>query len=433
MPRPNILYLHTHDAGRYIQPYGHAIPTPNLQHLAEEGILFRQAFCATPTCSASRAALLTGTWPHCCGMTGLAHRGWALNDYRRHLVHTLHRTGYASALCGTQHVAARAETIGYEEVLDLPAGRNVETVAHAARAYLAREHDRPFFLSVGFDVTHREYPAPSWREDERYCLPPAPIPDTPETRRDLACYKAAARRWDAGAGIVLDALADAGLADETLVICTTDHGIAFPFMKCNLNQHGCGVMLILRGPGGLGSGRVCDALVSHVDVFPTICDLIEIDRPDWLQGHSLLPLIRGEANEVRDETFTEVTYHAAYEPMRSVRTKRYSYVRRFDGRTRPVLTNCDASASKQVFLDAGWAERPPAAEALHDLVFDPGEVANVADDPAYATVLADLRGRLDRHMAETDDPLLAGAVALPDGTWANDPDELQPHGRETSA
>jgi len=431
MTRPNVLYLHTHDAGRYVQPYGHAIPTPNLQHLAEQGVLFRQAFCANPTCSASRASLLTGMWPHCSGMTGLAHRGWRLFDYRRHLVHTLHEAGYRSALCGTQHVADEDETIGYHEVLDIPGGRNVETIANAARAYLRREHDRPFFLSVGFNVTHRVFPEPTWQEDERYCLPPAPLPDTPRTRRDMASYKAAARKWDQGAGIVLEAMEKARLADNTLVICTTDHGMASPYMKCNLNQHGCGVMLILRGPGGFAGGRVCDALVSQVDLFPTICDLLGIDRPGWLQGTSLMPLVRGEADEIHEEIFTEVTYHAAYEPMRSVRTKRHNYVRRFDGRSGPVLPNCDASPSKDVWLDAGWRDRAPAQEELYDLVFDPNEAGNVADQPAYAEVKADLRARLDAYMRATDDPLLAGPVPLPEGAWVNDPDELHPHNRRT--
>ncbi len=431
MKRPNVLYLHTHDAGRYIQPHGHAIATPNLQRLAEQGVLFRQAFCANPTCSASRASLLTGLWPHCSGMTGLAHRGWSLLDYGKHIVHTLRRAGYTSALCGTQHVAPKAETIGYDEIIDIPGGRNVETIANAARGYLARGHEKPFFLSVGFNVTHRVYPEPTWREDERYCMPPAPLPDTPETRRDMAAYKAAARKWDDGAGIVLEALAAAGLDEETLVVCTTDHGIAFPYMKCNLNRHGCGVMLIMSGPGGFAGGRACDALVSQVDVFPTICDVLEIEHPDWLQGSSLMPLVRGEAEEIHDEIFTEVTYHAAYEPMRSVRTKRHNYVRRFDGRTRPVLCNCDASISKQVWLDAGWSSRAPAEEELYDLIFDPNEVRNVADEAAYADVKADLRARLEKYMAETDDPLLAGPVPIPEGAWANDPDELHPDRRQT--
>ena len=87
--RPNILYLHSHDTGRYIQPYGHQVPTPNIQRLADQGMLFRDAFCAAPSCSGSRASLLTGQWTHCNGMTGLAHRGWKLNDYSHHLLHTL--------------------------------------------------------------------------------------------------------------------------------------------------------------------------------------------------------------------------------------------------------------------------------------------------------------------------------------------------------
>src|SRR5947207_3061874 len=81
---PNILYLHSHDTGRYIQPYGYAVPTPNLQKLASEGFLFRRAFDAAPTCSPSRAALLTGHCPHENGMLGLAHRGFSLNDYNQH-------------------------------------------------------------------------------------------------------------------------------------------------------------------------------------------------------------------------------------------------------------------------------------------------------------------------------------------------------------
>ena len=120
MDRPNILYLHSHDTGRYIQPYGHAVATPCLQRLAEEGVLFRQNFCVTPTCSPSRAALLTGCYPHENGMTGLAHRGYSLNDYRQHIIHTLRREGYVSVLAGVQHIASPTaeeeawQIIGYD-------------------------------------------------------------------------------------------------------------------------------------------------------------------------------------------------------------------------------------------------------------------------------------------------------------------------------
>src|SRR5579859_5732051 len=87
----NIVYIHSHDSGRYLQPYGHAVPTPNIQRLASEGMLFRRAFSAAPTCSPSRSALLTGQCPHQNGMLGLAHRGFALNDYRKHIRSEEHR------------------------------------------------------------------------------------------------------------------------------------------------------------------------------------------------------------------------------------------------------------------------------------------------------------------------------------------------------
>src|SRR5579884_4288160 len=102
--RPNILYMHSHDTGRYVQPYGYAIPTPNIQRLAEEGVLFRRAFCTAPTCSPSRASLLTGQYAHCCGMLGLVNRGFELAHPERHLAHTLRAAGYRTILMGVQHV-----------------------------------------------------------------------------------------------------------------------------------------------------------------------------------------------------------------------------------------------------------------------------------------------------------------------------------------
>ena len=425
MNRPNILYFHSHDTGRYIQPYGHAVPTPNLQRLAEQGVLFSQAFCVAPTCSPSRAGLLTGQCAHGSGMIGLAHRGFALHDYKQHIIHTLRPAGYQSALVGMQHVASDARAIGYDRLVDVPTS-HVKDVVPRAIGFLRERPAEPFFLSVGFIETHREFPSPGPDEDPRYCMPPAPLPNTPETRRDMAEFKACARVLDDGIGAVIDALDAAGLAQNTLVICTTDHGIAFPAMKCNLTDHGIGVMLILRGPGGFRGGRICDAMVSHLDLFPTICDLIGIDPPGWLQGRSIMPLVRGQQNEIREELFAEVTYHAAYEPQRAVRTKRYKYIRRFEHRSSPVLPNCDDGPGKDVWLDCGWRDVPPAAEQLYDLVFDPHETHNLAADPDVRTVLDDMRGRLDRWMRETDDPLLAGPVPMPAGAKANDPDGLSP-------
>lgn len=424
MQRPNVLYIHSHDTGRYVQPYGHAIPTPRIQQLARQGMLFRQAFCGGPTCSPSRACLLTGQSAHSSGMIGLAHRGFALHDYNQHIVNVLKKAGYVTSLAGVQHEAPRTEMIGYDHVLPA-ASQRARDVAPAAVEFL-KERPEPFFLSVGFYETHREYDEPWTVEDPRDCLPPAPLPDTPETRQDMAAYKASARALDNGVGQVLQYLEGRGLAHNTLVICTTDHGIAFPGMKCNLTDHGIGVMLIVRGPGGFLGGKVCDAMVSQVDVMPTICELAGIPVPDWAQGRSLLPLAAGKVDQVHDEIFAEVTYHAAYEPMRCVRTRRYKYIRRYEDRGGPVLPNADDSMSKDMWLGQGWRQRQPAREQLYDLVFDPHETNNRVHEPAVADVLVEMRGRLERWMTRTNDPLLRGPVPAPKGAKVNDPDGGSP-------
>ena len=423
--RPNIIYIHSHDTGRYLQPYGHAVPAPNLQRLASQGVLFRKAFNAGPTCSPSRASLLTGMCPHSNGMFGLAHRGFVLNDYKQHILHTLRPAGYYSALFGIQHVAKDPATIGYDKVQTFQ-GNHVEEVSAAAAAFLKQSPTTPFFIDCGFFETHREYRKPGPKEDPRFCLPPAPIPDTPQTRQDIAAFKASARVMDEGVGLVLAALESAGLADNTLVISTTDHGIAFPAMKCNLTDHGMGVSLIMRGPGGFTGGKVCDAMVSHIDLFPTICDLLAIERPAWLQGKSLLPLMTGAASEIHDEIFSEVNYHAAYEPKRAVRTQRWKYIRHFDSRTHPNLPNCDDGLSKTLWLENGWRDRSVDAEQLFDLMFDPNETRNVAADPAWRAARDEMRGRLDRWMRATNDPILHGPIKAPPGALANDPDGISP-------
>lgn len=428
---PNVLYIHTHDTGRWVAPYGHAVPTPRLQSLAEEGVLFRRAFSAAPTCSPSRAALLTGQSAHSAGMFGLAHMGFRLNDYRQHLVHTLHDHGFTTAMVGVQHVAPgpdEGDVIGYHEHLRTD-GIRADSVVPAAVEYLSRRHDVPFFLSVGLVETHTlaadgstfGYPP----DDDRWVAPPPMMPDTARTRSDMASFNASARVADAAVGAVLDALTANGLAQDTLVIVTTDHGVPLPRMKCSLSDLGTGVMLIVRGPGGFSGGQVCDALVSQIDLFPTVCEIVGVSIPPWVQGRSLLPAVR-DGVEVNDAVFSEVTYHVSYEPQRAVRDQRWKYVRQFADRGRPVLPNVDDSPSKVYWVEQGWRDRRVAPEQLYDLVFDPWEADNLVHDPACATVLDSLRHRLDTWMTDTDDPLLRGPVPAPAGVHFPDPDLTSP-------
>ncbi|MDA0747063.1 MAG: sulfatase-like hydrolase/transferase, partial [bacterium] len=189
--RPNIIFMHSHNTGTFVQPFGHAVPTPHLQRLAEEGVLFRRAFSAAPTCSPSRAAFLSGMYAHSCGMLGLAHRGFPMRDYGLHAVRTFRENGYHTVLSGVEHTASELETVGYDEVLsaedtNYPEYVDQEPPGQAAARFLERAGDRPFFMSMGLSETHRPFykadPENHPAEDARFCIPPRPLPDTPETR-----------------------------------------------------------------------------------------------------------------------------------------------------------------------------------------------------------------------------------------------------------
>jgi N-sulfoglucosamine sulfohydrolase len=448
--RPNILYLHSHDTGRFIQPYGHPLRTPALQRFAEQGILFRNAHCISPSCSASRACLLTGAYPHVNGMVGLAHRGSRLREPSMHLASFLRSRGYDTTLVGIQHEANDPRDLGYNTVADIafppgstPEDQDFARADHAAN--LIRNSPpglRPFFLSCGFFTTHRASPpgpvrfdtdglAPQWHHtshtpqgDPKHTLPPSWLPDSHDVRSDFADFGRAVGRLDNLMGTVLAALNDSPRRGTTLVIVTTDHGIAFPNAKSNLTDAGTGVMLMLRAPG-LPSGLVLDSLVTHLDIFPTLCQYAEIAPPGWLAGSSLLPLLNGQP-EVHDAVFSHLNYHAAYEPARSVRTHRHRYTRHFRPLAHPVLPNCDDSASKRHLIRSSWSSRPQLPESLHDLTFDPTETSDLSTDPAHADILNSLRTRLDQHMRDQSDPLLLGHVPAPPNLLVNPATAISP-------
>lgn len=449
----NLVIVHTDDTGRYVSPYGHGVDTPALQTLASDGVLFRDAHCAGPTCSPSRGALLTGSSPHSNGLIGLAHRGFEMHDYDRHLSNVLSEHGFETALAGQQHeVPPDAGTgspertiLGYDRVLsgdspdddavpfDHENTRHDAAVTNAACEYLreasAADDADPFYLSVGFDNTHKPFPLDQDVVDPATVAPPDPLPDVPEIREEMAAYHAAIRHVDTCVGRIVETLTATGLLDETLFVFTTDHGIPFPKMKCTLSDSGTGVSLIAHFPrqSSVVQPDTVDALVAQIDLFPTVCEHLGVDVPDWVEGESLIPLLRGDAESVREAVFGEVTYHAAYEPKRSVRTERYRYVRRFDDQyRRRVAPNTDAGPSKAFFEDLGYFDGEPPTEALYDRYLDPNEAHNLIDDPAYDSVREDLRGRLREWMERTDDPILDGPVSKPDGAVADRRDTLHP-------
>jgi arylsulfatase A-like enzyme len=438
-PPINLLLLHSHDTGRCLQPYGYDVQTPAIQALAGESAVFRQAFCLAPSCSPSRASMLTGQYPHVCGMFGLANPpdGFALHNDEHHLSRFLRdQHGYQTVLCGVQHEArppkASLEDLGYQQLHGIEEADLRRHDPHLpAAAFLDGRPEGPWFMSVGFTETHRDNPeggvrhtydagTPSFDQlDGRWRRPPGWLPDTPETRQDWASFGYGAKRLDEKVDHVLQALQRSGQAERTLVILTTDHGIAWPHGKGNLTDAGLGVALMMRGPGGpegsvLGGGRVFDAMVTHLDVYPTVCEVLGLEPPGWLQGRSLLPLVRGvrgEVDRLHEAVFAEQNAHAGFfDPQRSVRTDRHKYIRRGGDRHIRIV---DPGPTNQLMRDAGFVQQPAGRELLYDLLLDPNEVRPVTDDPAYGEVLDEMRGRLGRWMQRTDDPFREGRVPRP--------------------
>ncbi len=440
----------TDDSGRYVGPYGHDIDTPNLSALADDGILFRDAYCAGPTCSPSRASVMTGQSPHKNGMLGLAHRGFGIDDHDRHLATYLSKHGYETVLAGQQHEAIREsmdretvarEILGYDRTLsgdrtavdELPIDHrrtridlaNADAVAGFARE--RHQNDDPFFLSVGLLNTHQPMPIDQEIVDPGRIAPPDPLPDIKPIREEMAAYHVLAEYADECVGTIIEGLADGGHLSNTLVVFTTDHGLPFPYMKCDLRDDGIGVSLIAGFPEGYRAGETEDAMVSTMDLFPTFCEYLDVPVPNWVAGPSLMPLVRGEVDSVREQVFSEVTYHAAYEPKRCVRTDRYKYIRRFDPEyTREVGPNTDDGPSKRALTERGYLERERPREALYDLYHDPNERRNLAGDSAHEDVLRAMATRLNSWMERTDDPLAEGPVSKPEGAVADCRDAVDP-------
>ena len=421
--KPNILVIITHDTGRHLGCYGRKVETPNLNRLADEGVIFTNLFCTAPQCSPSRASLLTGRYPHNHGLIGLAHRGFSLNIEEPLLPALLADAGYSTYLFGFQHESSNPHFLGYQKVFKAKSNSCLH-VTPLVLDFLAEKPKKPFFMMVGFSETHRPFPEYDGPVDDIEGFPY--LPDVEDVRRDIASLNILVRRVDEKVGEILRAVEDAGLRDDTLVVFTTDHGVAFPGAKATLYDPGVEISMLMRGPGGFEGGKRIDALLSNLDFAPTILDLCGIPIPTKMQGKSMLPLIRGEVDKLHEWIFVEQTYHAAYDPLRGVRTERFKYIRSFEKRPFWFPPNVDGGLSKEVARSLGYFNRPRPSEMLFDLHADPIERKNLVDDPNYAETLERMRTILKNWMRRTADPLLKGYVPPPPGAVVTPPDSYTP-------
>lgn len=418
---PNVLLIHTHDLGQYLGCYGVDIETPELDAIAESGVRFENAVCTAPQCSPSRGSLMTGMYPHRNGLMGLAHLGWELDTDTETLPMLLRDAGYTTFLFGVQHETSYPDRLGYDhrETDDTRAADLGETVESFLEDR-ADESDTPFFASVGFDEPHRlgresafGFDDPRYdTEDPDNVSPPGYLPDQPPVREEIAGFRGMVRAVDESVGRICDRLASTGLAEETLVIFTTDHGIAFPRAKGMLYEAGIETALLIRHPQ-LPTGEVREELISNIDLLPTLLEFAGASPPTEIDGRSFAPLLRGASYVRREQVFLEETFHDKYNPVRGIRTEQYKYIRNV-GSLPLVYLPLDILHSKsgRTLYERYYLEERPEEE-LYDLNADPHEETNLIDDPAHRETADRLREQLDDWLQRTDDPVLDGDIPVP--------------------
>ncbi len=435
----NVVLIHCHDLGQYLSCYDDRhVSTPNIDRLASEATLFESCFAAAPTCTPSRATMFTGLYPHRHGLMGLASGGhWQLDPATPTIASLLTRAGYACGHYGIFHIGEDLASYGFEEgnldascetctenTIDL-ISRHAAGGTHAGGTHVGK----PFFVSVGFQQPHIPWGAVDPAIEPAGVHVPEYLPRTDETRSEMAQFYSDVRRVDTCIGRIVDALVRNGVYDETIVIFTSDHGIALPLAKGTLYDAGLTIPLIVRMPDGSGAGHRSTRLVSNADLLPTILDLLGLESltPAKLDGVSIASVIRGDdaysaepaaetaAECGRDFVFAEQSWHDFYEPMRAIRDTRFKLIHNFRPGTGVQIAGDVLQTRAVAAMSAELAGRVRPEYELYDLSEDPSETRNVYDDPQYHEAAVRLTAQLSEYLESSGDPIAHGDVACPPG------------------
>ncbi len=429
--RPNILVLIGDDWSHpHAGAYGDAVvKTPTFDRIAREGAVFRNAFVASPSCTPSRASLLTGravhqleeggnlwgflpakfeTYPEMLEaagyFVGFTRKGWGPGDFK---------------------AGGRARN---------PAGQQFANFA----AFIAKApKDQPFCFWFGSQDPHRVYDKGSGAaagKNPDHVTVPGFLPDSPEVRSDILDYYFEVERLDREAGDIIRMLEASGQLDNTVVVFTSDNGMPFPRAKANLHDGGTHVPLAIRFPPRVKAPAAIDDFVVLTDLAPTLLEAAGVKPKPEMTGRSLLPILAGGKQAGRDRVFLERERHAHVRagnlsyPARAVRTKDFLYIRNLRPDRWPAgdpemvyavgeFGDIDGGPSKELllarqsdpvigrFFHLATDKRP--AEELYDLRKDPHQLENVAAKPEYARQKRDLRAALDKWMRDTADPRIS--------------------------
>ncbi|MEM6698077.1 MAG: sulfatase [Bacteroidota bacterium] len=427
--QPNIVLIIADDVNwNDLATYGHPnIKTPHIDQLAQEGMLFTQAFLTTSSCSPSRTSIISGLYPH---NTDAEQLSWPLPANKKTFVQELKNAGYWTGLAGKYHMGDPVRDdfdllleMQWKDVSPVDLDRRLVGDGSGCNDWLkllrAREKEKPFFAWLASFDAHR--PFYEDMSDEPYkaqdVVVPPYIPDTEKVRKDFALYYDEIARLDDYVGKVVAELAAQGISENTMILFMSDNGRAFPRDKTTLYEGGIKTPWIVKWPAKVKAGSVNNNLVSAVDIAPTFLSVAGLPPLSEFEGIDFTPALSSAMEATRDQIYAEDHFHDFEDLTRAIRTKQFKYIKNFY----PDLPN---TPSADIIRDLSWQsmleekdkktldraqmrcfEIPRPEEELYDIAGDPNELENIATNQAYQEVLEDMRSRLAEMRRITKDEL----------------------------
>lgn len=430
--RPNILLIVSEDHSPHLSCYGDTvIQTPNLDQIASNGILFKNAYITESVCSPSRSSILTGLYPHQSGHLGLTTHGFHYVGEIKTIYQQLKEGGYRTGMIGKLHVQPDSifpidyyplKSPNYEK-------KGLGRYADYAGQFM-QASDQPFFLMVNLPDTHWPFqdvvegrPAKPVTPNQVVSFPYIGF-DNERIRSYTSSLYNCMLRLDECIGELMGQLKSSGKERNTLVIFLSDHGDEMARGKFDIYEAGTKVPFMASWPGKIPKGVQSDALVSSIDIVPTVLELAGMRMPKGATGKSLLPLFRKPGMNFRDYLFTEKNCDEVdmYYPRRAIRDKKYKLIyslldneknrvalRYTSEKRSPAIAGCPTikdlenapDSIKKAYHD--WIN--PAKVQLYDLEKDPFEFHDLSSNSKYDKVKERLLKELLQWQKATDDPL----------------------------
>lgn len=440
---PNVVFIITDDMSwAHMGAYGNdEINTPNLDRLAREGVIFENAFVSTPSCTPSRAAILTG------------RNGFELEEgaslwgylpakfptYTELLAEQGYRVGatgkgWAPGFLIDREVNPAGQPYNqirngpFEDLFDSVAMSDIDYAANFEAFLDSTDPDQPFAFWMGTYEPHRGYTqgiAAATGKDPAAVTVPAFLPDVLEVREDITEYYAEIEHVDMHVGRLLEALTERGLQDDTLVIFTSDNGMPFPRAKATLYDYGTRMPLVMWWGDNIEGGQRVDELVSHTDIAPTILEIAGVEGPSEMSGRSLASLLAREPGQApRDAVYMYRERHGFYAGSRGMSTparaiRNHDYLLIWNARPDVFPRDVDGGPTNS-FMNEHAEEYPSLYEhsfglrdeyQLYDVRADVFQMHNLAGDEAYAEVFDGLRSQLFAYLESRRDPRVLGDAA----------------------